>query len=70
MKNKNEKYCNNNKLIIDKHKLKNILEIMTSDILNPVKEKWLFSSVFSDNVIAFFKFIRRPDEMITIQIDD
>ena len=70
MKNKNEKYCNNNKLIIDKHKLKNILEIMTSDILNPVKEKWLFSSVFSDNVIAFFKFIRRPDEMITVQIDD
>ena len=43
---------------------------MTSDILNPVKEKWLFSSVFSDNVISFFKFIRRPDENITIQIED
>ena len=69
-KKKSEKYCNNNKLIINKQQFKSILEIMTSDILNPVKEKWLFSSVFSDNVISFFKFIRRPDENITIQIED
>lgn len=70
MKKKTEKYCNNNKLIINKQQLKSILEIMTSDILNPVKEKWLFSSVFSDNVIEFFKFIRRPEEKITVQIED
>jgi hypothetical protein len=69
-KNKVEQYCNNNKLIIDKNKFENILEIMTADILNPVKEKWLFSSVFDDNIISYFKFIRRPDENITIHIDD
>ena len=68
--NKSENYCDGNKLIIEKDKLKSLLEIMTSDILNPVKEKWLFSSVFSDNVISFFKFMRRPDELISIQIDD
>jgi hypothetical protein len=70
VKNKNEKYCTNNKLIINKKRLHDILEIMTADILNPVKEKWLFSSIFSDKVITFLKFIKRPDELITIQIDD
>lgn len=69
-KTKNEKYCKNYKFIIDKRKLKNILEIMASDILNPVKEKWIFSSVFSDNVVSFYKFIRRPDELIKITIED
>ena len=69
-KNKVEQYCNNNKLIINNHKFENILEILTSDILNPVKEKWIFSSVFGDNVISYFKFIKRPDENSTIHIDD
>jgi len=63
-------YCKDKKIIIDKISHKNILEIMASDILNPVKEKWIFSSVLSDNVISFFKFIRRPDELITIEISD
>ena len=62
-------HCKAGKFIIEKSKLKNILEIMASDILNPVKEKWLFSSVFADNVISFFKFNRRPDETITIEIE-
>lgn len=66
----NEKYCKNNKLIIDKNTLKKLLEILTADLLNPVKEKWIFSSIFSDNVINFFKFIKRPDELITIEIVD
>ena len=69
-KNKKEQYCKNYKFIIDKKKFKNILEIMSADILNPVKEKWLFSSIFSDNVITFFKFIRRPNEHITITIEE
>jgi len=62
-------HCKAGKFIIEKSKLKNILEIMASDILNPVKEKWLFSSVFADNVISFFKFNRRLDEQITIEIE-
>ena len=63
-------HCKNNKLIINKHTLKKLLDIMASDILNPVKEKWIFSSVFSDNIINFFKFIRRPDELISIEVID
>jgi hypothetical protein len=68
-KGKGQKYCNANKLIIDKHKLDDILKIMASDIRNPVKEKWLFSSVFDDNVISYFKFIKHPDENIVIYVE-
>lgn len=67
---KDKTYCKNNRLIIDKTTLKKLLEIMTADILNPVKEKWIFSSVFSDNVINFFKFTKRTDEFITIEINE
>jgi hypothetical protein len=64
------KYCKNNKLIVDKKRLGKMLDIMTADILNPVKEKWLFSDVFSNNVINFFKFTKRQSEHITIEIID
>ena len=67
---KDKSYCKNNRIIIDKNTLKKLLEIMTADILNPVKEKWIFSSVFSDNVINFFKFTKRSDEFVTIEIDE
>jgi hypothetical protein len=67
---KDKTYCKNNRLIIDKNTLKKLLEIMTADILNPVKEKWIFSSIFSDNVINFFKFTKRADEFIIIEIDE
>ena len=63
-------YCKNNKLIIDKYDLKHILEIVASDILNPIKEKWLFSSILYDNVLNIFKFIRRPNEEIMIEMID
>lgn len=64
------KYCKQNKLIIDKKTLSKLIEIMAADILNPVKEKWLFSDIFSNNVINFFKFIKRQNEYITIEILD
>lgn len=65
-----QKYCKNNKLIITKENLKSILEVLSYDILNPFKEKWLFNPVFTDNIINMFKFIKRPDELITIEIID
>ena len=61
-------YCKKNKIIIDAKKFKNILEIITSDIMNPAKEKWIFSSAISDNIISYFRFIRRSNETITIDI--
>jgi hypothetical protein len=69
-KNNYQKYCKNNKIIISIDKLNPILELISSDILNPFKEKWLFSPVLTDNIINIFKFIKRPDELITIEILD
>jgi hypothetical protein len=70
-KNSNKmEYCKKHKFIIEKKKLNELLEIMAADILNPVKEKWIFNSVFTDNVIAFFKFRQRPNEYITIVIEE
>jgi hypothetical protein len=63
-------YCKKHKFIIEKKKLNELLEIMAADILNPVKEKWLFNSVFTDNVITFFKFRQRPNEFITVAIEE
>lgn len=63
-------YCKKSKFIIEKKKLNELLEIMAADILNPVKEKWIFNSVFTDNVITFFKFRQRINEFITVTIEE
>jgi hypothetical protein len=68
IKNNTAQYCKKNKFIIDRIQFKKILDIIASDILNPVKEKWLFSSIMNDNVINLFKFKRRINEHITIEI--
>jgi hypothetical protein len=64
----NHPYCKNKKLMIKKDKLRNLLDIMASDILNPVKSKYLFSPIFVKNTIDHFKFVVRPDEHISISI--
>lgn len=66
--NNENSYCNKNKLIIEKKTLYNMLNIFAADIMNPVKEKWLFSNILIDNVISYFKFIKRIDEHIYIDI--
>ena len=67
---KDQDHCSHNKLIVDKKTFLKLLDILTADIMNPIKEKWIFSSMLTDNVISFFKFIKRPDENITITIYD
>jgi hypothetical protein len=62
-------YCKKNKLIIEQKKLNELIDILASDILNPIKQRWIFSSLIFDNTINFFKFIRRPDENIIISIE-
>lgn len=64
----NEKYCKNNKLILCKKKYDDFVEILSTDILNPLKQKWIFSDIMSDRVINFLRFIRRPDEEIFITL--
>lgn len=63
---KNENYCMNKKLIITKEKFEEFIEILASDILNPIKQKWIFSTIMSDRVINFLQFINRPNEEISI----
>lgn len=60
-------YCSGTKLIIEKKKLDNILAILSHDIANPAKWKWLFNPLFVDKSVNFFKFIRRKAEHITIE---
>lgn len=63
-------YCIGNKLIIDKNKLNEILDVLSSDMANPAKWKWIFNSVFIDRSVDYFRFIRRKNESITIEFVD
>ena len=62
-------YCDDshggNKLIVG-NKLPILIDILASDITNPLKEKYLLSGIFDDNIIEFFDFIIRSTETITI----
>jgi hypothetical protein len=60
-------YCSDNKLIIEKNKLDEIIDILSHDIINPTKWKWLFNSVFIEKYVQYFKFIRRKNETIEIE---
>lgn len=61
-------YCNNTKkkLIILNKDLEKMIDIMVADIKNPMKESWIFSTIFQDNIINFLKFEARPNEQIDV----
>jgi hypothetical protein len=61
-------YCSNRKLIIPKEKLEIFCDILSSDILNPIKQKWIFSNIMSDRVVNFLQFIQRKYEKIQISL--
>ena len=66
--NNTNQHCKEKKLIIEKNTLYDMLDILAADIKNPVKEKWLFSNVMTNNVVSYFKFIKRPNERIFAEI--
>jgi hypothetical protein len=59
-------YCHGKKLVIKKQRLEELLDILASDILNPVKSNFLFSPVFARNIINNLQFIIRPHENIRV----
>lgn len=59
-------YCNNRKLIVPKNKLNNLIDLLIADLENPLKSKYLLDNVWVDAFIDYFKFIKRPTEIITI----
>jgi hypothetical protein len=61
-------YCEKNKLMIKRNKLTELSDIMASDILNPVKVKYIFNPIFVKNTIDYFRFIIRDNEHITVSI--
>ncbi len=70
--NKSDKvsYCHGDKLIIEKKRLDEIIQILASEVANPAKWKWLFNGVFINRTVDFFKFIRRKNETVTIEFID
>lgn len=60
-------YCDKSKLVIEKSKLDDIIDILASEVANPAKWKWLFNNAFIDRTVSFFRFIRRKNETITIE---
>ena len=62
-----QNYCKATKLVVPNGYLHNILSILAADIQNPLKENILFSISFTNNIIDPFKFIRYPDENISLK---
>jgi hypothetical protein len=61
-------YCKNKKLMIKKDKLISLIDVMASDILNPIKSKYMFNRAFIVNITDNFNFTFRENEQITIEI--
>jgi len=58
-------YCNGRKLMVG-DRLNDLVDILAADITNPLKEKYLLSGVFDDNIVEFFNFISLPAEVIAV----
>jgi hypothetical protein len=52
---------------LDKKELDGYLDLLAAQIKNPFMEKYLFSPLFQDIIIDYFKFIRRDGEHIEIE---
>jgi len=64
----NNVYCDSKKLMITTDRLYPLLNILASDILNPIKSDIILNPVTSIDNIDYFKFISRVNESIIITI--
>lgn len=62
--------CQHGKLIMKKEIMDEYIDILSSDIINHMKQKWIFNNLLVDPVVQFFKFKYRPGEKIYIEIVD
>lgn len=60
-------YCGKNRLIISRADLDRYLEILADQIKNPFVEKYLFSPLFQNSLIDYFRFTKRQNEIIEIE---
>jgi len=59
-------YCRRGKLMITERRLRELMDIMAADLLNPFKQRWMFNALFT-MTLAQFRFERRPTEIITVE---
>ena len=62
-------YCRKKKLVVSKSDFDKYIDILASDILNPLKSKILFSKFYLKNIMDPYQFIRRPYEQITVDFN-
>lgn len=60
-------YCKGSKLIISKEKIKDAIDIISSDIVNPMKSHRVFNTFFITISVSDFRFKLREGESITIE---
>lgn len=61
-------YCRDKKLKITSTKLSEYLELLANDIIDPLKFKFMVNLTLIEKSVDYFKFIKRPNEIITISI--
>jgi DNA-binding ferritin-like protein (Dps family) len=61
----NEAYCNNGKLMLNTP-LDQFIEILSSDIKDSLRVRYLLSGVFADTTLSYLQFIIVPTEIIII----
>jgi hypothetical protein len=62
-------YCRSNKLVISAKKLKEIIELLADDMVNPIKQKYIWSAIFIGNIINYFEFNKKENEEIYVRFD-
>ncbi len=62
----NVEYCKGKRLVMETAMLNSYVDILASDLVNPIKYKYLTSGLFTDNIIDYFKFDQYAGEIITI----
>ncbi len=60
-------YCDKSKLVVERKRLNDIIDVLASNISHSSDWKWLFNNVFIGRTVNFFKFIRRKNETITVE---
>jgi hypothetical protein len=54
------------KLVMEKSRFEEFIDIFASDIQDPLKRDLIFSSILIDPAIKYFRFIKRDHEVITV----
>ena len=62
-----KKYCVNKKLVMPADKIKDYTDILVDDLLDPLKNIYLMSSIFVEGILDNFRFHKTPGEDVYIK---